>query len=84
MCFQEVVEEPATDGDSDHTDREGSLNTKNTCELVLFFQCYMQYGNEPGYKANILMYIIIYITMPNDLKHIQASFSQIPTDWIRL
>ena len=57
MCFQEVVEEPATDGDSDHTDREGSLNNKNTCELVvLFFQCYMQYGNEPGDKANILMY----------------------------
>ena len=58
MCFQEVVEEPATDGDSDHTDREGSVSTKNTCELVvLFFQCYMQYGNEPGDKANILMYI---------------------------
>ena len=56
--FQEVVEEPATDGDSDHTEREGSLNTKNTCELiVLFFQCYMQYGNELGDKANILMYI---------------------------
>ena len=52
MCFQEVVEEPATDGDSDHTEREGSLNTKNTCELiVLFFQCYMQYGNEPGDKG---------------------------------
>ena len=40
MCFQEVVEEPATDGDSDHIDREGRLNTKNICELVaivLFF-----------------------------------------------
>ena len=37
MCFQEVVEEPATDGDSDHTDRERSFNTKNTCELVVLF-----------------------------------------------
>ena len=37
MCFQEVVEEPATDGDSDHTDREGSVNTKNTRELVVLF-----------------------------------------------
>ena len=37
LCFQEVVEEPATDGDSDHTDREGSLNMKNTCELVVLF-----------------------------------------------
>ena len=34
MCFQEVVEEPASNGDSDHTDREGSLNT---CELVVLF-----------------------------------------------
>ena len=37
MCFQEVVREPATDGDSDHTDSKGSLNTKNTCKLVVLF-----------------------------------------------
>ena len=37
VCFQEVVEEPATDGDSDHTDSEESLNTKNTRELVILF-----------------------------------------------
>ena len=39
--FQEEVEEPATDGDSDHTDSEGSVDSKNTCESVVA-RCYFQ------------------------------------------
>ena len=35
MCFQEVVEEPATDGDSDHTDSGATVHSKNTCELAV-------------------------------------------------
>ena len=31
MHIQET-EDPATDGDSDHTDSEGSVDGKNTCE----------------------------------------------------
>ena len=31
-----MVEEPATDGDSDHTDSEATVNSKNTCELLTF------------------------------------------------
>ena len=59
MCFQEVVEEPATDGDSDHTDSEGSVNTKNTCKLVvLFFNTTCSMGMSLGTRlSNILMYI---------------------------
>ena len=33
--FQEVVEEPATDGDSDHTDSGATVDSKNTCELAV-------------------------------------------------
>ena len=34
LCFQEGGEEPATDGDSDHTDSEGSVDSRSTCELI--------------------------------------------------
>ena len=30
-----MVEEPATDGDSDHTDSEATVDSKNTCELAV-------------------------------------------------
>ena len=30
-----MVEEPATDRDSDHTDIDESVDSKNTCELVV-------------------------------------------------
>ena len=30
-----MVEEPATDGDSDHTDSGATVDSKNTCELAV-------------------------------------------------
>ena len=38
MFFHHVqeVDDPASDGDSDHTDSEGTLYSKNTCECELF------------------------------------------------
>ena len=37
MFFHHVqeVDDPASDGDSDHTDSEGSVDSKNTCECEL-------------------------------------------------
>jgi hypothetical protein len=40
VCFQEVVEEPATDRDSDHTDSEATVDRKNTCELATRCYCF--------------------------------------------
>ena len=39
MFFHHVqeVDDPASDGDSDHTDSEGSMDSKNTCECELSF-----------------------------------------------
>ena len=38
-----MVEEPATDGDSDHTDSGETVDSKNTCELAVtnrnFYVC---------------------------------------------
>ena len=37
MFFHHVqeVDDPASDGDSDHSDSEGSVNSKNTCECAI-------------------------------------------------
>ena len=37
MFFHHIqeVDDPASDGDSDHTDSEGSVDSKNTCECEL-------------------------------------------------
>ena len=39
LCFQEVAEEPATDGDSDHTDSGATVNSKSACELPVITCC---------------------------------------------
>jgi hypothetical protein len=40
ILFQEVVEEPTTDGDSDHTDSEGSMvDSMEACEGNNYISC---------------------------------------------
>ena len=34
-----MVEEPATDGDSDHTDSGATVDSKNTCKLAVTGSC---------------------------------------------
>ena len=40
-----MVEEPATDGDSDHTDSGATVNNKNTCELVVIGVIFLYSGS---------------------------------------
>ena len=48
-----MVEEPATDGDSDHTDSGATVDSKNTCELTVtgcdFLVLWILYGFNATY-----------------------------------
>ena len=56
LSFQEEVEEAATDGDSDHTDSVGSVDSKNACESAVILQVKYSYCGHNSVSFSLQLY----------------------------